>query len=482
MILLNEGSLFANHYQLKKRLGAGSFGEVWLARNLLADLDVAIKIYSLVDESGFKDFREEFKIAYKLTHPNLLHINHFDVVDERPFLVMPYCKNGSAAALTGKMSEKQIWQFIRDVSCGLMYLHSQNPLIIHQDIKPGNILIADNGRYMISDFGISRKIRNTIHRNNGGEMSSGTLAYMGPEHFSEVPHVVATSDIWSLGMSVVELITGDVLWGGMGGSVLYNGGKIPSLKDRCSPELEGLIHKCLSVETWNRPSAKYVYEYSCSILEGNSKVNPAAQVYRTTPSAKKDRKEKKNAEETVAEFIKRNKLSILSVISAVIIFCFLIIGLTGYINKVEEQNALFKCVTLKDYYNFLKCYPSSYFREQVLEEIAKLKQDSISENAKQITEQSSVREKDTIYVKVTEAKDEEENRIRKTDKNVKVNIRKNKQKKSSEDIYLKEELNTFNNCRTITDYMRYIQKYPKGRFVHEAKKAIIEIESEQMGY
>lgn len=68
MIILNEGSLFADHYRLTKRLGAGSFGEVWLARNLLADLDVAIKIYSLVDEKGIQDFRDEFKIAYKLNH------------------------------------------------------------------------------------------------------------------------------------------------------------------------------------------------------------------------------------------------------------------------------------------------------------------------------------------------------------------------------------------------------------------------------
>lgn len=54
MIILNEGSLFADHYRLTKRLGAGSFGEVWLARNLLADLDVAIKIYSLVDEKVYR--------------------------------------------------------------------------------------------------------------------------------------------------------------------------------------------------------------------------------------------------------------------------------------------------------------------------------------------------------------------------------------------------------------------------------------------
>lgn len=87
---LKNGDIFAEHYQLKKLLGVGSFGEVWLARNILADVDVAIKLYGLLDDNGIKDFREEFKLAYKLHHPNLLHLNHFDVFGQCPFLVMPY--------------------------------------------------------------------------------------------------------------------------------------------------------------------------------------------------------------------------------------------------------------------------------------------------------------------------------------------------------------------------------------------------------
>ena len=76
---LKNGDIFAEHYQLKKLLGVGSFGEVWLARNILADVDVAIKLYGLLDDNGIKDFREEFKLAYKLHHPNLLHLNHWTV-------------------------------------------------------------------------------------------------------------------------------------------------------------------------------------------------------------------------------------------------------------------------------------------------------------------------------------------------------------------------------------------------------------------
>ena len=100
---------------------------------------------------------------------------------------MPYCPKGSSASLKGKMSEKQIWRFIRDVSCGLMFLHNQNPPIIHQDIKPDNILINDENRYMITDFGISARIRSTLRRNQGQESSGGTLAYMGPERFGPSP-------------------------------------------------------------------------------------------------------------------------------------------------------------------------------------------------------------------------------------------------------------------------------------------------------
>ena len=70
-----SGKIFAEHYQLIKRLGAGSFGEVWLARNLMADINVAIKFYSGLDRNGISDFKEEFKLAYRLSHPNLLHMN-----------------------------------------------------------------------------------------------------------------------------------------------------------------------------------------------------------------------------------------------------------------------------------------------------------------------------------------------------------------------------------------------------------------------
>ena len=223
-----EGSIVAEHYELKRQLGQGSFGDVWLAHNLLADIDVAIKFYGTLDSKGLEEFRNEFKVAYKLRHPNLLNINHFDVYDNCPYLVMPYCANGSVTNQIGKMPESEIWKFILDVSGGLAFLHSQQPPIVHQDIKPDNILITSDGRYVISDFGISRSFRTKMSRTNNNISSSGTIAYMGPERFSEKPLVVLASDIWAFGMTLYELITGELMWEGMGGCAQLNGAKLPN--------------------------------------------------------------------------------------------------------------------------------------------------------------------------------------------------------------------------------------------------------------
>jgi len=263
-----EGSIVAEHYELKRQLGQGSFGDVWLAHNLLADIDVAIKFYGTLDSKGLEEFRNEFKVAYKLRHPNLLNINHFDVYDNCPYLVMPYCANGSVTSQIGKMPESEIWKFILDVSGGLAFLHSQQPPIVHQDIKPDNILITSDGRYVISDFGISRSFRTKMSRTNNNISSSGTIAYMGPERFSEKPLVVLASDIWAFGMTLYELMTGDVLWEGMGGCVQLNGARIPNIEGPFSPELINLVTSCLAAETWNRPTAAQINDMATARLQG----------------------------------------------------------------------------------------------------------------------------------------------------------------------------------------------------------------------
>jgi serine/threonine protein kinase len=107
-----------------------------------------------------------------------------------------------------------------------------------------------------------------MSRTNNNISSSGTIAYMGPERFSEKPLVVLASDIWAFGMTLYELMTGDVLWEGMGGCVQLNGARIPNIEGPFSPELINLVTSCLAAETWNRPTAAQINDIATARLQG----------------------------------------------------------------------------------------------------------------------------------------------------------------------------------------------------------------------
>lgn len=265
----SPGLLFDDRYLFEKFLGSGSFGEVWLAKDKETELDVAIKIYISMDSAGLSEFRKEFQLSFELNHTNLLHANYLGVSadDNRPYLVMPFCPKGSVSKFAGKMDEKQMWVFIRDVAAGLAFLHDQNPPIIHQDIKPDNILILKNGSYVISDFGISKQLKSSM-RKSATLNSAGAVAYMGPERFSKQYHAVKASDIWSLGVTIYELIMDDLPFCGMGGSMQKQGADIPDLPEEFSEEMKIIFTSCLAKETWDRPSASQIREYAEACING----------------------------------------------------------------------------------------------------------------------------------------------------------------------------------------------------------------------
>lgn len=267
-----EGAVFDGRYLLKEFKGRGSFGEVWLAVDKQTDIEVAIKIYIAMDPQGLKDFIKEFKISFNFNHPNLLHANYLEVCKDdnnRPYLVMPYCPQGSASKFIGNISEEMLWIFIRDVASGLAYLHSQEPPIIHQDIKPDNILIGPNGDFMITDFGISKQVRSTLRKSATQVSSSGTIAYMGPEHFVNGYSAIRASDIWALGATIFELAMRDLPFCGYGGSMLNHGADMAELPEKdFSKELNKIMQLCLSKDTWDRPVAEKLAEYAAMKVKG----------------------------------------------------------------------------------------------------------------------------------------------------------------------------------------------------------------------
>lgn len=266
---LHEGLLVANRYQLQHYIGCGSFGEVWLADDTELDIRVAIKLYISLDKSGQEEFKNEYRVVHGLKEEHLLTADYYGVWEHRPFFTMKYCSNGSAAKMVGKLDEAGVWKFIHDVAAGLKYLHSLEPPILHQDIKPENILADERGQFLITDFGISRKMRSTMRKQSKRSVGSGALAYMGPERFLNDPMAVKASDIWSLGVSAYELSTGDLPFMGQGGGMLLGGAQLPQLNPmQWSANLNDCITACMAKDTWERPTADQLVEFSQLMLDG----------------------------------------------------------------------------------------------------------------------------------------------------------------------------------------------------------------------
>lgn len=296
---LKIGTKVKDRYTLKEFKGSGSFGEVWLAHDDVLDTDVAIKIYISLDPRGVEEFKSEYITTQGISHPNLLTTTYFDVWEQRPYLVMKYCAKGASTTQAGKMDEYDLWQFIHDVAAGLRHLHNMPEPIIHQDIKPDNILVDDNNRYLITDFGISKKIRSTMRKQSKRAVGAGATAYMGPERFDADPSPVKASDIWSLGVSIYELATGELPFSGLGGGMQKNGAEIPSLDNKWSKDLNMVMQSCLSKETWDRPTAQQLEEYSESILKGQ----PATITWNASHTKSEDATPIKVMEQVESDYV-----------------------------------------------------------------------------------------------------------------------------------------------------------------------------------
>lgn len=281
-------SVIGDHYYLTKRLAGGGFSDVWLAFDERLKVNVVLKIFTSnqeLDEQGLEMFRKEFAIVCNLSHSNILKPFTLDIISGTPCLVLPYCERGSAQKLVGKISEDELWIFVEQVASGLAYLHKHN--IIHQDIKPGNVLIDADGQYLITDFGISTGMRNTMRLSGSkdyGNGELGTIAYMSYECACSKPVNSLSRDVWALGATVYELAFGDVPFGEYGGLAQKSeGGNAPSFAPGViSDDMKQLICKCLEFNTWDRPSANDVVEminrHKTSFKENNekkhSKVSP----------------------------------------------------------------------------------------------------------------------------------------------------------------------------------------------------------------
>ena len=271
---MEEKKLFHNRYFMERLLGRGNFSEVWLARDTKTDIAVALKIYAPatgLDDNGLNVFAREFALVVNANHKNLLKPLYYDNFERKPYLVLPYCKDGSIMRNVGKFTEEETWRLIRDVASGLSWLHNMNPPVIHQDIKPDNIMIGENGDFMITDFGVSTHLKSTLRKSMSAAFSSaGTIAYMAPERFGKDNTPIMANDIYSLGATVFEMLTGDTPFGNDGGLVQKKGADVPELKGEYSSQLKKVISKCLRTNAWERPTAEQLEKYAETALKGEA--------------------------------------------------------------------------------------------------------------------------------------------------------------------------------------------------------------------
>jgi TolB-like protein len=209
----------AGRYELVALLGAGGMGAVYKARDITLGELVALKVLRpelSADPSMISRFRQEVKLARRVTHANVART--FDIGEHGPhkFLTMELIVGTSlAASLDPKalLSLARVVEIASAICAGLGAAHAAG--VVHRDLKPDNVLLGDDGRVVITDFGIARvadPVQHAAVKTIG--MPLGTPAYMAPEQVEGSPDIDARADLYALGAMLYEMLTGARAWQG----------------------------------------------------------------------------------------------------------------------------------------------------------------------------------------------------------------------------------------------------------------------------
>lgn len=255
---LGSNRLLGGRYRLVERIAAGGQGEVWRAEDTGLGRPAAVKVLrgEYADNAEFRErFRREAQHAASLSHPGIAQVFDYSEGDggEAPYLVMEYVAGESLSAAIAReapMSPGRVLDIIVAVSSALAAAHAAG--LVHRDVKPGNLLLGNDGSIKITDFGIARAMDASSLTRTGTLM--GTPLYLAPEQAIGRP-ATAASDLYALGIIAFEMLTGRPPYEGPPTAVVlaHRDAPLPPLPPSVPPGLADLVHALTAKDPAARP-------------------------------------------------------------------------------------------------------------------------------------------------------------------------------------------------------------------------------------
>ncbi len=279
-------------YEIFDAIGSGGMAEVYRARHIRLDREVALKVMldRFADDATFGDrFIREARIAANLNHPHIVQIYDVNRCDGTFFLAMEYLKDGDLRQrLAQSLTKDSVAGIVRDLSAALDYAHERG--YIHRDIKPANILFRDNGSLALSDFGIARAIHSDTHMTQTG-MVVGTPSYMSPEQAQGKP-LGGGSDLYSVAVIAYQLVAGELPYqaeSSISVAIKHINEPIPRLGKPLAP-LQPFFNRALAKSPDNRfPSGAEMAQAFVHYLGRIDRIEAPSNASATNNSGQRDR-------------------------------------------------------------------------------------------------------------------------------------------------------------------------------------------------
>jgi eukaryotic-like serine/threonine-protein kinase len=254
------GTVLSSRYKLEAKLGSGGMSTVYLARDTVLDRQVAVKIlHREMSEQAdqLERFRQEARAVAKLSHPNVVAVIDAGEDGGHPYIVFEYVEGETLKQRinrVGALDAQESLAYAIEIARGLTVAHNRN--MVHRDIKPQNVLIDSEGRAKLTDFGISRQLEQDGMTATGRVL--GTTDYVAPEQAMGHP-VDQRSDIYSLGVVLYEMLTGQVPFQAdsqVGVAMKHVNEELPDVQQR-RPELSAAAAMVVERATAKDPAERY---------------------------------------------------------------------------------------------------------------------------------------------------------------------------------------------------------------------------------